>query len=60
MIISTFQSYVVKEDEVKFQLNLTVLLECLNVFGTSTNTNQGGQPALKLYYNGHGSPVTIL
>ncbi|XP_032793542.1 cell cycle checkpoint protein RAD1 isoform X2 [Daphnia magna] len=54
-----FQSYVVKEEEIKFQLNLTVLLECLNVFGSS-GLQSGTSPALKLYYNGHGTPVSIL
>ncbi len=53
------KSYVVKEEEIKFQLNLTVLLECLNVFGSNT-LQSGTTPALKLYFNGHGTPVTIL
>jgi len=53
-----FQSYVIKEDPIRFQLNLTVLLECLNVFGSSMAS--GTTPALKLYYSGDGSPVTLL
>ena len=48
-----------KEEEIKFQLNLTVLLECLNVFG-SNKEQSGTSPALKFYFNGHGTPVTIL
>lgn len=52
------QSYVVKEDPVRFRLNLSVLLECLNVFGSSIAS--GTTPALKLYYSGDGSPVTLL
>ncbi|KAF3848999.1 hypothetical protein F7725_015496 [Dissostichus mawsoni] len=31
-----FQEYTIKEDSVGFQVNLTVLLDCLNIFGGST------------------------
>lgn len=54
-----FQSYVLKEDPTTFRINLTVLLECLNIFGT-TPVQSGTTPALKMYYDGTGSPVTIL
>lgn len=31
-----FQEYIIKEDAVGFQVNLTVLLDCLTIFGGST------------------------
>lgn len=31
-----FQEYTIKEDAVGFQVNLTVLLDCLTIFGGST------------------------
>lgn len=31
-----FQEYIIKEDTVGFQVNLTVLLDCLTIFGGST------------------------
>lgn len=31
-----FQEFTLKDDLVGFQVNLTVLLDCLNIFGTST------------------------
>lgn len=31
-----FQEFTIKEDLVGFQVNLTVLLDCLNIFGGST------------------------
>ena len=56
--IFKLQSYVLKEDPTTFQINLNVLLECLSVFGTTLQS--GTTPALKMYYNGTGSPVTLL
>jgi len=31
-----FQEFTIKEDLMGFQINLTVLLDCLNIFGGST------------------------
>lgn len=31
-----FQEFTLKDDLVGFQVNLTVLLDCLNIFGAST------------------------
>lgn len=45
-----FQEYTIKEDAVGFQVNLTVLLDCLTIFGASTTPG--------VYLN--GDPVFLL
>ncbi|KAJ8338976.1 hypothetical protein SKAU_G00357620 [Synaphobranchus kaupii] len=52
-----FQEYTIQEDSVSFQVNLTVLLDCLTIFGG--NTGPGGTTALRLCYNGYGYPLTL-
>lgn len=52
-----FQEYTIKEDLVGFQVNLTVLLDCLNIFGGSTVL--GASTALRLCYRGYGYPLTL-
>ncbi|KAK2145826.1 hypothetical protein LSH36_655g01043 [Paralvinella palmiformis] len=55
---SLFQEFVIREDQVTFKVNLTVLLDCLNIFGTS---QVGGvMTALKLCYTGYGNPICLL
>uniref|UniRef100_A0A672RF41 Cell cycle checkpoint protein RAD1-like n=1 Tax=Sinocyclocheilus grahami TaxID=75366 RepID=A0A672RF41_SINGR len=52
-----FQEYIIKEDAVGFQVNLTVLLDCLTIFGGSTVP--GVCTALRMCYNGYGYPLTL-
>ncbi|XP_052432449.1 cell cycle checkpoint protein RAD1 [Carassius gibelio] len=52
-----FQEYIIKEDTVGFQVNLTVLLDCLTIFGGSTVP--GVCTALRMCYNGYGYPLTL-
>ncbi|KAI4886513.1 hypothetical protein NFI96_024877 [Prochilodus magdalenae] len=47
-----FQEFTLKEDVVGFQVNLTVLLDCLTIFG-------GVNTALRMCYNGYGYPLTL-
>ncbi|PIK33949.1 putative cell cycle checkpoint protein RAD1 [Apostichopus japonicus] len=49
-----FQEYRLKENNISFQINLTILMECLNIFGS--NTAGGAAPALKMCYGGYGTP----
>ncbi|KAK5603017.1 ssDNA endodeoxyribonuclease [Crenichthys baileyi] len=51
-----FQEFTLKEDSVVFQINLTVLLDCLNIFGGSS---VGGSTALRMCYRGYGHPLTL-
>lgn len=37
-----FQEFTIREDLVGFQVNLTVLLDCLNIFGGSTVAGKDG------------------
>ncbi|KAL7831822.1 hypothetical protein AOLI_G00293700 [Acnodon oligacanthus] len=52
-----FQEFTLKEDIVGFQVNLTVLLDCLTIFGGSTVP--GVNTALRMCYNGYGYPLTL-
>uniref|UniRef100_A0A6A7FVG9 Cell cycle checkpoint protein RAD1-like n=1 Tax=Hirondellea gigas TaxID=1518452 RepID=A0A6A7FVG9_9CRUS len=53
-----FQEYSITEEMVTFKINLNVLVECLSIFGGSSTP--GVTPALKLCYNGPGSPLVVL
>ncbi|ELT99083.1 hypothetical protein CAPTEDRAFT_116275 [Capitella teleta] len=55
---SLFQEFVIKEEQVTFKINLTVLLECLNIFGASSIP--GATTALKMCHEGYGTPLTLL
>lgn len=53
-----FQQFTLREEQITFKINLTVLMECLNIFGTSTGTSS--VTALKMCYRGYGSPLVIM
>ncbi|XP_042883005.1 cell cycle checkpoint protein RAD1-like [Penaeus japonicus] len=53
-----FQEYNIQEDMITFKVNLNVFVECLNIFGGSSTP--GITPALKMCYNGYGSPLILL
>ncbi|RVE65903.1 hypothetical protein OJAV_G00121390 [Oryzias javanicus] len=52
-----FQEFTMKEDLVAFQINLTVLLDCLNIFGGMPVA--GTSTALQMCYKGYGYPLTL-
>lgn len=43
-----------EEEGSEFNINFSILLECLNIFGSSGNT------ALKLSYEGYGTPLSLM
>uniref|UniRef100_H3BWC7 RAD1 homolog (S. pombe) n=1 Tax=Tetraodon nigroviridis TaxID=99883 RepID=H3BWC7_TETNG len=53
-----FQEFTIREDLVGFQINLTVLLDCLNIFGGSPMP-AGISTVLKMCYRGYGYPLTL-
>lgn len=53
-----FQEYQLLENNISFQINLTILLECLSIFGS--NTAGAAAPALKMCYGGYGTPLMLL
>lgn len=53
-----FQEYSVKEECVCIRVNLTILIECLNIFGSVSLS--GVSTALKICYEGYGHPLTLL
>ena len=58
---SIFQEYHFREDTAVFQIHLTVLLDCLHIFGASSAKDGGSHhTALKMSYDGHGSPLKLL
>ncbi|XP_070599577.1 cell cycle checkpoint protein RAD1 isoform X2 [Erythrolamprus reginae] len=54
---AVFQEFVVREESVTFRINLSVLLDCLTIFGT--NSLPGTQTALRMCYQGYGYPLTL-
>ncbi|XP_044148675.1 cell cycle checkpoint protein RAD1 [Bufo gargarizans] len=52
-----FQEFNVREDSVVFRINLTVLLDCLTIFGASAVP--ATCTALKMGYQGYGHPLTL-
>jgi len=50
-----FQEFFYADDEqTSFRINLTMLLECLNIFGNSATTT------LRMSYAGYGSPLVLM
>lgn len=52
-----FQEFSVREESVVFRINLTVLLDCLTIFGASAVP--ATSTALKMCYQGYGHPLTL-
>ncbi|NXO05515.1 RAD1 protein, partial [Rhinopomastus cyanomelas] len=52
-----FQEYAVQEESVTFQINLSILLDCLTIFGTSSLP--GTSTALRMCYHGYGYPLVL-
>ncbi|XP_038600348.1 cell cycle checkpoint protein RAD1 [Tachyglossus aculeatus] len=52
-----FQEFVVQGESVTFRIHLTVLLDCLTIFGSSPLP--GTSTALRLCYRGYGYPLTL-
>jgi cell cycle checkpoint protein len=48
-----FQHYKLNDEQVAFKINISILVECLNIFG-------GSSTALKMCYQGYGFPLTML
>ncbi|XP_074635306.1 cell cycle checkpoint protein RAD1-like isoform X1 [Acropora palmata] len=53
-----FQEYTFKEESATFRISLNVLLECLNIFGSSKDT--ATFTALKMCYAGYGYPLILM
>ena len=50
-----------ESDDLSFSINLSVMIECLNMFGgVASGENLGTRPKLKICYGGHGHPFTLL
>ncbi|XP_073933736.1 cell cycle checkpoint protein RAD1 isoform X1 [Castor canadensis] len=52
-----FQEFTVQEESVTFRINLTVLLDCLSIFGS--NPMPGTLTALRMCYQGYGHPLML-
>jgi len=53
-----FHEFSIKEEQLAFKINLTVLLECLTIFGGSGGP--GGNTSLKMCYAGYGCPLILM
>ncbi|PIO26466.1 hypothetical protein AB205_0167630 [Aquarana catesbeiana] len=52
-----FQEFSIQEESVIFRINLTVLLDCLTIFGASAVP--ASPTALKMCYRGYGHPLML-
>ncbi|NXY87705.1 RAD1 protein, partial [Alcedo cyanopectus] len=52
-----FQEFAVQEQSVTFRINLSVLLDCLTIFGISSLS--GTLTALRMCYRGYGHPLML-
>ncbi|XP_029861200.1 cell cycle checkpoint protein RAD1 [Aquila chrysaetos chrysaetos] len=52
-----FQEFAVQEESVTFRINLSVLLDCLTIFGTSALP--GTPTALRMCYRGYSYPLML-
>ncbi|XP_018418963.1 PREDICTED: cell cycle checkpoint protein RAD1 [Nanorana parkeri] len=52
-----FQEFNIQEESVMFRINLTVLLDCLTIFGSSALP--ATPTALKMCYRGYGHPLIL-
>lgn len=52
-----FQEFSIQEESVIFRINLTVLLDCLTIFGASAVP--ASATALKMCYRGYGHPLML-
>ncbi|KAG8512665.1 Cell cycle checkpoint protein RAD1 [Galemys pyrenaicus] len=52
-----FQEFTIQEESVTFRINLTVLLDCLSIFGSSPMP--GTLTALRMCYQGYGYPLML-
>ncbi|XP_014681061.1 PREDICTED: cell cycle checkpoint protein RAD1-like [Priapulus caudatus] len=55
---SLFSEFKMLEETSSFKVNLTVLIDCLTIFGTSATP--GVMTTLKLSYDGYGSPLRLM
>ncbi|XP_064079279.1 cell cycle checkpoint protein RAD1-like [Macrobrachium nipponense] len=53
-----FQEFKITEEVTTFKISLKSLVECLSIFGVSSSP--GVTPSLKMYYDGHGTPLEII
>lgn len=53
-----FQYFNVKDEQITFKINLTVLLECLTIFGSTSMP--GSTTSLKMCYSGYGCPLVLV
>lgn len=55
-----WQDYVYNSEvDQRFTINLTVLLECLNIYGPVV-PQQGNPPMLQMAYRGYGTPLLVM
>ncbi|XP_025091169.1 cell cycle checkpoint protein RAD1-like [Pomacea canaliculata] len=53
-----FHHFLLTQDQVTFKINLSVLIECLTIFGSGTGPNTA--TSVKMCYAGYGSPLVLV
>lgn len=53
-----FQQFVLRVEQTTFTINLTVLMECLSIFGASSQPST--TTAMKMCYSGYGHPLILM
>jgi len=55
---SLFQPFQLSQDQVTFRVNLSVFLDCLNMFGKPEAS--GAPVGLRMFYHGYGHPLELM
>jgi cell cycle checkpoint protein len=55
-----FREFVFNEATAVFRINLTTLLDCLQIFGSSSSSPEQTPPAMRMCYSGQGSSLSLL
>ncbi|XP_076473064.1 cell cycle checkpoint protein RAD1-like isoform X1 [Babylonia areolata] len=56
---AVFHHFVLTQDQVTFKVNLSVLIECLTIFGSGTGPTSTAT-SMKMCYAGYGRPLVVI
>ncbi|KAL8591946.1 ssDNA endodeoxyribonuclease [Nucella lapillus] len=57
---SVFHHFLLTTDQVTFKVNLSVLIECLTIFGIGSGASSSSVSSLKMCYAGYGRPLVVV
>lgn len=57
---AVFHHFVLTQDQVTFKVNLSVLIECLTIFGSGSGSMTSNVTSMKMCYGGYGRPLVVI